>query len=195
MTNLLWSWAETIFTWVQPTDQTPTYFEAEQRLFLPGSSPLTTWPTYFWSWAETIITWIQPTDHMTNLLLKLSRLLLPGSSPGGWSALQLLWANNNWPHDQLLKLSRDYFYLGPAQVTDQLGSFCETTLTGPMTNLLWSWAETIFPWVQPRWLTSLLWSWTETIFYLGPAQVTDQPTFKLSRDYFFYLGPAQVTDQ
>jgi hypothetical protein len=55
----------------------------------------------------------------------------------------------------LLKLSRDYFYLGPAQVTDQPGRCCETTITNHMTK---------------------------------------QPTLKMSRDYF-YLGPAQVTDQ
>ncbi len=69
-----------------------------------------------------------------------------------------------------LKLSSDYFYLGPAQVTDQPGSFCETTLTDHTTNLLLKLSR--------------------DYFYLGPAPVTDQPTLKLSRDYF-YLGLAQ----
>jgi hypothetical protein len=37
----------------------------------------------------------------------------------------------------LLKLSRDYFYLGPAQVTDQPDNFCETTIIDHINNILW----------------------------------------------------------
>ncbi len=108
-----------------------------------------------------------PTDQPT---LKLSRdYLLPGSSPGDWPAY----------FEAELRL---FFYLGPAQVTDQptLKLSRDYFLPGsspgdwpayfeaeqrlflpgssPLTTwptFFWSWAETIFTWVQPRCLTSL----------------------------------------
>jgi hypothetical protein len=57
--------------------------------------------------------------------------------------------------DQTAGIWRDVFHLGPAQVTDQPGSFCETTLTDHMTKLLLKLSR--------------------DYFYLGPTQVTDQP--------------------
>jgi hypothetical protein len=51
-------------------------------------------------------------------------------------------------------MSRDYFYLGLAQVNDQPGSLSENTITDHMTNLLLKLSR--------------------DYLYLGPAQMTDQ---------------------